>query len=398
MRTLSVVALALLLAAPAAAQSASEADPLETMPLRYGPLGLSPTLAITDFGVDSNIFNSAGERKSDFTLTVVPRVAARLRTGRLLASGSTSTGFVYYNEYADERSVNYTADGRLDFDAGRLQPYVAAAFVDTRERLNAEVDVRAPRTQHSVAGGVRVRLGSKTGLSFDARRLELRYDERAAFAGVPLATTLNSRTTGLDMGVQMFLTPFTTLSLVTSVQQDRFTLSPERDADSFRILPTVEFDPDALIHGSLAVGYRRFSPVEHVLPDFSGLVAQGTLGWTVADRMKFDVSLKRDVQYSFEIVEPYYLLTGARVTVTQHVAGPFDVQALAGRQRMSYRTATLLSEDRTDDADLVGGGIGYRLTDTVRISGNFEYSRRLSDRPDRRYQRRRIYASLTYGL
>ena len=398
MRPVALASLLFLLAAPAVAQPASEADPLETMPLRYGPLGLSPTLTVTDVGVDSNIFNSAGERKSDFTTTIVPRVQARLRTGRLLLSLSNATGFVYYHDYADERSVNYTAEGRADFDAGRLQPYFSAGFVDTRERLNAELDARAPRTQNALAGGAKLRVASKTGLSIDLRRTELRFDEGARFEGVPLERTLNSRTEGVDVAVQLFLTPLTTLSVVTSIQQDRFTQAPERDADSFRILPGVQFDPDALIRGSFALGYRRFTPVEHRLPDFSGVVAEGTLGWTVAGRTKFDVSLKRDVQYSFEIAEPYYLLTGGRFSVTHHIAGPWDVQALAGRQRMDYRADLTRSDERIDKADIFGGGVGYRLTENVRVGGNFEYSRRRSDRPERRYQRHRIYASLAYGL
>ena len=101
----------------------SSADPLETMPFRFGPLGLSPTLAVTNFGVDDNIFNDAADPKRDFTMTVTPRLQARLRSGKVLLSGTVATGLVYYQKYDDERSIDYAADGRVDFDFGWFQPY-----------------------------------------------------------------------------------------------------------------------------------------------------------------------------------------------------------------------------------------------------------------------------------
>ena len=92
------------------------------MPIRLGPIGLNPTLAITNFGIDDNIFNDASEPKRDFTMTVTPRLQARLRGGRMLLSGTVATGLVYYKEFDDERSIDYTAQGRVDFDSGWFQP------------------------------------------------------------------------------------------------------------------------------------------------------------------------------------------------------------------------------------------------------------------------------------
>ena len=38
-----------------------------------GPLYFTPQVLLKEFGVDSNVFNAAGEPKSDFTFTVGPR-------------------------------------------------------------------------------------------------------------------------------------------------------------------------------------------------------------------------------------------------------------------------------------------------------------------------------------
>ena len=76
------------------------------MPIRVGSFGLSPTLTVTNIGVDSNIFNAAGTPERDFTMTIVPRLDARTNVGRTLLSMGNSAGFVYYQDHPDERSIN----------------------------------------------------------------------------------------------------------------------------------------------------------------------------------------------------------------------------------------------------------------------------------------------------
>jgi len=372
-------------------------DLVESMPIRVGPFGLSPTLTVTDIGVDSNIFNAAGSPERDFTMTIVPRLNARVYVGRALVSVGNATGFVYYQKHPDERSVNYTADGRADLDFGRIQAFVAGAFADTRERLNAEVDARASRTMGKGEAGAQLTVAPRAAVSLSVRRSVLRFDPDEEFDGIPLSRTLNSQVDDVDGALLFFLTPLTTLSLTTTVERNRFDESPSRNADSVRIAPGVKFDPVAFVKGSLAVGYKRFDPVNPALRPFSGLVADGTLGCTIADRTHLDLSVRRDVQYSFEVTEPYYLSTATRLTFTQHVAGPFDAQATGGFEQLGYRGFGLGS-DRTDRFSLVGAGLIYRLREHTRVGLNVEHAHRTSDRPDREFRRTRVFGSLSYGF
>jgi len=123
---------------------------------------------------------------------------------------------------------------------------------------------------------------------------------------------------------------------------------------------------------------------------------QAGLGYTMLSRTRFDLDLTRDVQYSFEDLEPYYLSTGGRVTVTQLV-GPFDLQAFGGRQTMAYRQRLVPGDTRRDRVSTYGGGAGYHLRDNLRLGVTWETNRRKSALDEHRYDRRRIYASLTYG-
>ena len=64
---------------------------------------------------------------------------------------------------------------------------------------------------------------------------------------------------------------------------------------------------------------------------------------------------------------------------------------------MAYRRRLVPEEARRDQAETFGGGVGYRLRETMRLGFNWEINRRLSALDSRRYVRRRLYASLTYG-
>jgi hypothetical protein len=386
-----------------AQQTTATSDPLEGMPIRVGPLGVSPTLNITNFGIDDNVFNDSKNPQRDFTMIVTPRVQARLRNGKMLWSGAVGTGFVYYQKFTDERSVDYSSDGRLDIDLDWFRPYALAMIQDTRERLNVELDVRAPRTQTTLATGGRVTISPKTAIVYDVRHIGVQFQQGVTFDGVSLSRTLNSGVDTITGGLEFYLTPLTTFSITSSHEQQRFDESPDRDSNTIRIMPTLRMEAPAIIEGSIAVGYRRFTPVSPELPDYTGLVMQGTLSHTFLDRTKVSLNLSRDVQYSFELNEPYYLTTGFRVVVNQQLRENVDVRFTGGRDRLEYREeeavpTTLPGGLRTDDADLLDVGFGYRFRPNFRLGFDVEHARRLSDRADRDFHRTRVFGSMTYGF
>ena len=100
-----------------------------------------------------------------------------------------------------------------------------------------------------------------------------------------------------------------------------------------------------------------------------------------------DLTLSRDVQYSFEPTEPYYLTTGFRVVVTQQLRESIDVRATVGRDRLDYReeaTSGVPNDTRTDRASVLGAGVGYRFQPNLRTGVDVEFAERTSDAPDRR--------------
>jgi hypothetical protein len=376
-------------------------DPIESMPIHLGPLGLTPTIAITNFGIDTNVFNDPVDPKSDFTFTATPTMTGRLRSGRLLVGGALSTGLVYYQQFDDERSIDYSTKSRIDLDLGWFRPFGRADRLDTRDRLSLELDLRAPRVSTLVEGGARAVISPKTGVTFAARRSTVTFDETSVFEGVALSETLNSRTTVLEGGLELYLTPLTTMTMMVARQEDRFEVTPERNADSLRVMPTLRLEAPAIVQGMLAVGYRQFDGLDPSLPDYGGLVFQGSLSHVIAERTKVGVVLARDIEYSFERLEPYYLTTGARISMNHQLRDTIDIRAVAARDRLDYQiepTDLAPAGTRRDYIELVSAGFGYLLRTNVRVGLDVEYSRRTSSRLDRRYNRTRLLGSASYGF
>ena len=398
-RALLALPLAGLLPTGAHAQTPTE-DPLEKAMIRVGPVGINPSFALRNMGVDDNVFNDPDNPKSDFTFTITPRAELLFRPRRLHVAYTTSTDYVYYREYATERGTNQSSQVRMEVDLGRMQPYAAVGGSNTRERYNQEVDARARHHERSYAAGTALRLASRTTVSAAVKRTKVDFDEGSAFRGEDLARAFNSTTDGVEGTFGLQLTPLTGVSLVVTREQQRFELDAARDSNSTRIMPTISFSPGALFNGSAAVGYRRFSGTSSLLPDFSGLVAVVNLGATILGRNRLDTTFSRDVRYSYEHEVPYYLATGGSATWTTLIGGPFDVKVSGTRQGLDYRYAERSDARASNDIySAYGGGVGYRLRQRMRLGIDAEWARRSSDRTSsREFHNRRIFASLSWGV
>ena len=71
--------------APGSAQSID--DVRTDYRIHAGPFHVNPALLLKELGVDTNVFNAAGEQKSDFTFTVTPQadIAVAVRAARAAA-------------------------------------------------------------------------------------------------------------------------------------------------------------------------------------------------------------------------------------------------------------------------------------------------------------------------
>ena len=398
--TFLLPALLLVIATRAFAQTQTAERP--PAPLRIGPVDVYPTLALTNFGVDSNVFNEPdqAEPKRDFTMTVTPAADLRLRLGRARLTGTVKEDLVYYRTYASERSANSDVKAGLQVPLNRVILNAGASYLSTRERPGFEIDVRSQRYEVDGNATAEIRVLPKTFFGLRANRTTVNYDKDALFLGSNLQFELSRTMTTGALTARYRLTPLTALTFDMGLERDRFRFSPIRDSNSTRIAAGVRFEPRALIKGSASFGYRDFRPASSQAAPYRGSVADVDV-YTALGPTKLGLQVDRDVQYSYELDHPFYMQTGAIGSITQHLFGPIDVMARLGLARLDYQnrlTTGPLQPARTDRMHSYGGGIVYRAARRMRVGFNVDEYRRTSTLALRQYNGLTFGTSVTYGF
>jgi hypothetical protein len=371
--------------------------------MRIGRLFLNPTIGLTKLGVDTNVFNEPDqlEPKRDFTLTVTPQTDLWLRMGRSWVTGKVKEDLVWYQTYATERSANNSVNLGWQMPLNRLMFNADTAYLRTHDRPGFEIDQRSQRSELAYDGSVEIRARAKTFIGIRGDRRTTSFDSVATFEGVNLRDALNRTVTGGAVTVRQQLTPLTALTLDVGRSQDRFEFSPLRDSDSTNVSVGVKFDQFAIIKGSATFGYRDFQPLSPSLPAYKGAIAAADLTYVAFGTTRVGVQAIRDVQYSFEINEPYYVLSGVSGSLTRHLFGPVDVVGRIGVQQLTYQDridVNVAAPNRVDFVQMYGGGIGYRLGTDVRIGFNVDQQHRSSPVLNREYHGLMFGTSVTYGL
>jgi len=290
-----VLMFAVLLTAGTASAQVVSSQPVEDLRknarVHVGPFYFTPTVQLRDVGIDGNVFNGPDDPKSDVMFNLSPRTELWVPIARrALFSATGAADLVWYAKYRSERSVDPQLTGRVDVYLHRLTLFARNAYVNTRQRFNAEVDLRARHLENTTSAGASYRVSPKLSVEVAGRLAITRFDADAVFLGSNLRDTLNHTTTGVNVTARHRVTPLTTVVLDLERSGDRFPYDSHRNTDTLRILPGVEFKPRALIRGSAHVGFRRFTPADaSALSGYSGLVAE----YSGAIRIAWSVKSKR---------------------------------------------------------------------------------------------------------
>ena len=366
-----------------------------TFAYRLGPLQANPGLQIREIGVDTNVFDEPVNPKKDYVIGLTPTLGLYSRLGFTQFFGSIDTDLTYYHKYTSERSVSRSFRGRLNFDLSRLRPVLGAAYVESGDRPNAEIDLRARRKQTELNAQLGYEISPLVRVYAGAKRANTTYDDTEVFQAVNLDDVLSRRTESAEAGVYIAATPFTTVQVYAGTSRDKFAAAPLRDTDSSVGNVQVTFGTDAILRGTARVGFRSTNPVDPKVRDFKGLITSTTLSTTGFWRGRIDLTLNRDIDYSFEEQSGYFVATTVDLAYNQRIAGAWDFELRGSRTGMDY--SSVEAEARQDVRLIYSAGVGYNLQSQSRIGFAYEYSERDSpERSDRRYTRRRVVGSWTY--
>ena len=390
----------LLTAVPCQGQITAPREPAQ---IQLGPLSVYPSLQIVDAGRDENVFNDATAPVTDYTMTVSSRVLGVLRLGANELLFQSGNDYVWFQEFESERSSNGTYAVRFNLSASRFKPFIGADRIRSRARRSPEIDARARRIDRSLVGGLAFELTPRTAITASARVDDAKFDHGELFRGVDLGEALNRSGRGGDVGIRYAVTALTTVTVSAGYEEQTFEGSHLRDAKKYTIGPTVDFNPEAAIHGRVVAAIERFTPDDPALAERTGLAYQAILDWSLFGRTVFDLGAGHSISYSYRDTEPYYLLTNTRLTVGHPLFAGLEVYGGVNWDHMSYRWKRLAAESLGESDTVVtvkgiNGGVGYDLGHGFKARVGVEKIRRRSaDDPIQNYDRTRFLTTMTVG-
>ena len=394
-------AAAMLRGAPALGQDAGP-DP-NNVRVRIGPLMMNPTISLSNLGVDHNVFNDPPDKapKQDFTFTVTPLTDFWLRLGPTWVTASLNEQINWFQKYASERTANNT------YKLGWLAPGAHATFkidgtyISARERPGFEIDTRAARKETVFNGALDFHALPKSYIGLSVSRQQTRFADEAVYQDTSLKTTLNRIDTSYAVTLRHQLTPLTSILLSASRSYAKFEFSPDRDTTSNAANLSATFSPQAVMRGSVSVGFDDFKPADPTLPGFRGVIGNADLVFVLLGSTRFAITGGRGVNYSYDLLQPYYVQSRIGGSVAQQIFGPFDVQVRGDLSYLSYRNragAVVEVPDRTDRIFTVGAGVGFHMGKDLRLSFNVDQNNRDTKKIDHAYERFLVGTSLTYGF
>jgi hypothetical protein len=329
----------------------------------------------------------------------MPKLYAVLPVGNTRFVGTATGDLVYYRTHKDQRSLTLMLDGRYEVTSPGFRPFVEVGFASRGERVGFEIDARARHTQSAVRAGADIDVTSITALTAWVGHSATAYDEDEEYLSFFLADQLNHSRDTAAGGARFRLTPLATVIVAAEVERDRFELAPLRDADGFRITPAIALDGGGAITGNATAGFRSFTPRYPDVPSFRGFVGSARVHYALPDIVRIDLDGNRDLSYSYDPIQPYYMESGARLTVAQRVLGPIELLGIVERREVrSQRIGGRSFDGRREVTTSLGGGFGVQLTNQIRFVMTYEQTDRTSTDAGRDYERTRVLASFNYGL
>lgn len=364
-----------------------------------GPVKVAPGVIVRELGWTSNVFDEPESEspKEDYLAAFQPDLSLFSRTRFVKVSAYGGLDLNYFKEYTSENSTGHILRGRVDVLLSRLRPFVAAGETKTRTRASGEIDVRADRKDNELSGGVSFDLGAHS-LVYGAAIFTNNAFEDAFQDGVNVGETMTRDGHDYSAGVRTELTPLLALTVLGGYHEDLFKHVPERNTESYYATAQLRFAPEGLINGVASFSYRNLNPADPLVRDFQGLLGSLALSYAFMEMGRFNVGLVRNLEYSFDTAEAYYIENTFSLGYTHRVVGPVDVQVKGGRSLFIYE-ASEANPEHTDTLDSAGASVGYNLKNRTRVALNYDFTRRRSPAfADRNYDRTRVFLSWLFAF
>jgi hypothetical protein len=366
---------------------------------RLGAFHLTPRLRLGPLGLDTNVFYSARERRTDFVASGGPGLEVVLpMKSRGLLTVAGGVDYLYFLRTESQR--RFTGDGKARVEW--MGPNTAAAEASYRSsfsRPSLEVDRRVAQQERQGKVEGRVRAGTRLDVEATASAGRIEVDSRQEFFGADLRRALSRDMYLARLTVGYRLTPKTSFLLEGDHQIDRFLVDRARDAQSNRAGAGFAVTSATRLAGKAVGGVRSFRLRR---ADRTTRAADGAthtpwaaveLFYRFGSRTRLGLLYSRDLQFSAFQPEggtPTVLLESARLRLEKGLIGNLDLYLFGGLTRLATDGAIqvdlgggeLITAARDDEAWEAGADLGYTFRRHLRIGAAASYTERRSNIAD----------------
>lgn len=354
--------------------------------IRLGSLYLTPYLRIGTLGIDTNVFYTATDRRSDFTASGGPG----LEIVRPLGSRSQfrldgGLDYVYFLRTESQRRLNGHGTGVIDLQGVKTSLALEASWARSYSRPNVEVNERVQ--QETLAGRVFLRRSLTERFALTLFGNTQRTDtESVAYLGTSLgsALTLDRYAGGGELRTALSLK--TQLVAGGEASWYRFPRASARDGHSTLAYGGFRTDATALISGQALGGVRWFQLESGGRRE--GLFVGVDATWNISPKTKLGGRYGRDIDYStFDTSgeTPTNRVETAEVFLEKMLVRGLYLRLFARAHWLRSDGEITITQDgeprsavRDDDVLEAGGELGWQFRTRLRIGVRASYAKRTS--------------------
>jgi hypothetical protein len=389
-----ITALALLCAAPAAAQVSQYTAPgslLERAPSkreqmeqavenarwRLGPLRLSPWIAVRDAAYVSDVFSGisepvGGQEESDFTITMGAGLQGFVPLGaKSYFTLDALPQYVWWQEQDERRRLNgYYGVGLFGF-FNRLTTQATVRRAEEQGVVTPEYEQRIHARQDRIEGGIEVEFAPSLFVFASAYTLETRalVDELEDDPRLPVFTDLDRDERVLRGGIELRFRERLRLAVGAERSEVEFPTFA-RDRSNSGTSPVLELSygaPRLTLRGSFVRRSLEPGPGSEFVP-FDETTGQLQATWTPRWRLSYSLYGNRSFTYSLNEGYSHFTADRLGLAVIAKLGHSSAVTLFAETGVHDYATSDPAAAHREDDFQAYGTSVQLQMRERVRLT------------------------------
>jgi hypothetical protein len=355
-----------------------------------GLFALNPGLVFST-GYDTNPYRD-DKSEPDVETYVIPQIDSWFTPGRFTANLYGAVELVRFQNRNGARNHQYGI--RTELNGGdRILPF----FNFNSKHTNAnptgfEVGRKSMRNENALKTGLRARIGGQVTAGAFITRSVTDWDADAIYQTSSLKEKLNRTDTSLGFGIDIPLTPLTSVRFGGETNGNDFLFSPARNGTGYRFGPGLTFVGPAAVVGNVDIGWKSFTSASSDVK-FRGLVSSTALTRSFPGGTFVGFRLDRDMQFSYDLSLAYFVSTSTEFNVIQPLGDAFGVQGFWAHHGLSYNEAPPGAVPLNAVTEY-GLAFARRVGTTMRVGSSLEWANAKGNQP---WDEFRVVAFITFG-